>query len=472
MNLTDVFKVKLPADLSRRNIYTDLFKLILPVAIEYALLQLVSMFDQIQVGSLGENAFAAVGIASQVRLIFSTMFTAINIGVTALVAQAVGANDSKETERILEHGLLLSITLSIVLSVFGFLFAEKLLVLFGASYQQTLVLGTAYLKIIMIGLFPFALTTTFTAALRGMGNTKAPLYYNLFANIINIIFNWLLINGNLGFPALGIQGVAIATIIGQSVGFFISWFYCRSSNQGTLFSINNIIQKYDRSQMSRILAIGFPCLVEHLIARIGGSIYTKIVASLGTSLFATHTICLNIQTLTYMSDMIFSVASTTLTGQSLGRKRQDLAVLYSRYCARISFVASLVLIVIYSVFGPALIGLYINDPKIISAGIVPLRIVSIIQPFTAFMYVYSGSLRGAGDTKKVALITVFTMFVVRPTLAYVSINFLNLGLNGAWWALTIEQILTSLLIWLRFTIGKWMHIMPLTLAGMKKSQQG
>jgi len=184
-----IFRIQCPEDTDKKSIYRNLLRLIWPAAIEFFLLQLVNMFDQIQVGSLGETALAAVGLATQINLLFVSSFVAVNIGVTALVARAWGGGHREEVPRLLRHGLLLTAVLAAPTAVLGILFADKVLLLMNAPDAVTLRLGTDYLRICLIGFVPVALTSTITAALRGSGNTRTPMFYNLLANAINIFLN-------------------------------------------------------------------------------------------------------------------------------------------------------------------------------------------------------------------------------------------------------------------------------------------
>lgn len=453
-----IFRIQCPEDTDKKSIYRNLLRLIWPAAIEFFLLQLVNMFDQIQVGSLGETALAAVGLATQINLLFVSSFVAVNIGVTALVARAWGGGHREEVPRLLRHGLLLTAVLAAPTAVLGILFADKVLLLMNAPDAVTLRLGTDYLRICLIGFVPVALTSTITAALRGSGNTRTPMFYNLLANAINIFLNWVLINGRLGFPRLEVRGAAIATVIGNSCAFLVACWVAFRPHNVLQVRLRDLVGRINTDYVKRIWAIGFPSMGEQLLVRLGIAVFTATVATLGTTLYAAHSVCINIQALTFMSGMAFSVASTTLTGQSLGANRSDLAKVYSNRCALISLLFSFVLMAIYIFAGPSIIRIYNADPAIVAAGTMPLRIVALMQPFAAIQYVYSGALRGAGDTKSVALITILTMFLCRPLFAYLAIRVFHVGLVGAWVALCLDQTLCSLLIVRRYATEKWCTI--------------
>ncbi len=458
LEIRSFFYPEYPNGLNRDLVYKRIIKLFIPAAVEYALLQVTTMFDQIQVGGVGKEALAAVGLASQISGLLITLFIAINIGLTANIAKTVGAGYIDKISDYVRNGLFLSLCFALPVSFLGFIFAKPLLIIFNAPDPITLRYGTEYIKVLMIGFIPLALTTSFTASLRGVGNTRLPMIYNLTSNILNIILNWVLIGGKLGMPALGVLGAGIATVCGHFAGFFLACLFCFKKNNLLKLKFSALFGKLDILYLKQLLNIGFPAMLERSISKLGIAVFTAIVASLGTSLYATHVICLNIQLLTGMSGQAFSVVSTTLAGQSIGSKRTDLAVLYTNCTAKLSLIIAIVLMGIYFFGGPSLISLYNSDRAIIEYGAIPLKIVAMMQPFAAFQYVLAGAMRGAGDTKSVALCYTFAQLVCRPLFAFLAINYLGLGLNGAWLSLAISESLCAVLLMSRYNSGKWAKI--------------
>lgn len=453
------FRPHFPQDANQRFIMSRLLRLVWPAFVEHALLQLVAMFDKMQVAGLGEAALVATGLAGQIRAIFVTVFVAINIGLTAVVAQAEGRKSRDEIPILIQHGLIITFIIAAIVAVIVYIWADVLLVAFNIPDDTSLRLGTEYFRIIMIGLIPLALTTTLTAALRGIGNLKIPMMYNLVANLINVLLNWILINGKFGIPRLEVRGAAFATVIGQVVAFLIACFVCFRPKNRFGLHLSTMVGKYKKENFQRLLSIGLPAAFESSISKFGTALYTSIVASLGTTLYATHVICIDIQLFTGMSGMAFSAAATTLSGQSIGAGRKDLAVLYGNAASKMCLSFSIILMAVYFFLGGWMISWYNSDPAIVSAGIAPLRIVAFMQPFAAFQYVFAGTMRGAGDTKSVAICYTFVQLFCRPFFAYIAIRFLGFGLNGAWWALASGETICSILLCLRYASGKWLYIM-------------
>ena len=214
--------------------------------------------------------------------------------------------------------------------------------------------------------------------------------------------------------------------------------------------------KPNLEEISMIANIGLPAAVEQVVMRIGLIIYSKTVASLGTLAYAVHQVCLNIQSLSFMNGQAFSVSATSLMGQSLGKKRHDMAQAYTMHTRRLGMCVSIILGVIFFFFGGQIVGLYSGgDTSLVEMGSVIMMFVAVVQPFQSSQLILAGSLRGAGDTKVTAIITFITVLLVRPGLAILFINYFHMGLEGAWYALVTDQILRSLLVLLRYNSGAW-----------------
>ena len=461
--LSDDLKVTklLPEGVKSRDLYKDIIRIAWPSFVELLLTQLTSMVDLMMVGSMGgkthpeigTQALAAVGLTTQPKFLLMAAFVAMNTGVTALVARNKGTNDSKQANLVVRQGLLFTFCATIILSVLGFFFARPMVLFMGSTEAIVTKWATQYLQIQMIGFLSFALTSTITASLRAVGDSKTCMIYNLIANVVNVIFNWLLIYGNLGFPELGVAGASLATVIGQVVAFVIAFIVIIRGN-GFLKLEFKLGFKPDKIVLGNMVNIGLPAMVEQLLMRAGMIIFAKTVASLGTTAYATHQVCMNIQALSFMTGQAFAVSATTMMGQSLGKRRTDMAQAYCSRTRKVGLVFSLLLAVVFILFGGEIVGLYNSDPEIIRIGGQIMLFVAFLQPFQSSQFIIAGGLRGAGDTKATAIFTFITVLLVRPIVAIVLVHF-GLGLYGAWAAMATDQILRSALVLYRYNSGKW-----------------
>jgi putative MATE family efflux protein len=254
------------------------------------------------------------------------------------------------------------------------------------------------------------------------------------------------------------MGASLATIIGQFVALVLAMAALLGNRNYIRLRITDGFRP-DRETISSITRIGLPALAEQAIMRVGMISYTKIVTSLGTMLYATHMACMNIQAMSFMIGQAFAVSATALTGQSLGKRRPDMAEYYTSRTRRVGLAVSVFLALVFAFFGRQIMALYVGkDPEslqIIEMGAQIMRMVAIMLPFQSSQFILAGALRGAGDTRSIAAITFITVLLVRPGIAGITVMALQWSLWGAWIALILDQLLRSFLVLLRYNSGKW-----------------
>lgn len=427
-----------------------------PSAMEAVLVSLVSAIDTMMVGKLGATAIASVGISGQPKFILLAAITSLNIGITAVVARRKGEKNREGANRCLRQGLILSCVASFLLSVAGFVFSRELL-LFAGAQSDFIDLAVVYFRIIAICNFFTSVSLTINAAQRGSGNTKISMKTNIVANIVNLIFNFFLINGHLGFPALGVMGAGIATLLGNIVAFCMSLRSILKSGGFLHISLHSN-WKLDKDTVKSILNISSSSFVEQICMRVGFLLTTKLVAKLGTVEFATHQICMNIVNLSFSFGNGLGIGASALVGQQLGAKRPDLSHLYSKAIQRIALTAGMILFVFF-IFGRYfLVGLFTDDAQILDMGAKILIVIAFTSPIQTQSVVVAGTLRGAGDTKFVALTSLISIGFVRPFTTWLFCYPLGFGIMGAWFAFFSDQFLRYIINSMRFMKGKWAKI--------------
>jgi len=437
-----------------------------PAVAELILTSLTQLADMVMVGKLGPYAISAVGLTSQPRFIMLSVFIALNVGTTALVARFKGQNNKKDADLVTTQAILLTIAVAAVLTLPGIMFARRMVLFMGAG-SDTVDAATGYFTILMAGFIPTALPITISALLRGVGDTKIAMRFNLAANLINIIFNYLLIYGKFGFPMLGVNGAAIATVIGNSAACAMALYtvagkrFHRSPRRLSDFIELRLTRTTcvpDFVMLKRILKIGLPSAAEQFALRTGLLIYTITITALGTGVFAAHQIVLTILNMSFVNGQAFGIAATSLTGQALGRGDPASAREASLACRRIGSIISTMMGAVMFLFRKELMTLFTADPDIIALGAGIMILTALIQPFQSSFQIYAGALRGAGDSLYPAISMGVGILFIRPLLSFLCIQWLGWGLFGAWIALFVDQIVRFCMIRLRFNTGKWMKI--------------
>ncbi|MBR4692637.1 MAG: MATE family efflux transporter [Oscillospiraceae bacterium] len=449
----------LPDTITNRELYRDIIQIAWPSLCELFLTSLVSMVDNMMVGNLGDWAISAVGLATQPKFIFMNLIMALNTGTTAMISRARGMQDRERADRILRQCMVLVTFIGIFSAALGYALSESMVRFMANEGLEPEVLraGTRYLQVQFLFFPTLALTSTITAALKGTGQAKPSMVYNSVANLVNIYFNWLLINGRWGFPRLEVVGASIATGIGQTVATVMALWCVFSGRFYCTMRLKKLLS-FDKDIISGIVKVGIPSMIEQLFMRVGMIIFTRTVTSLGSVQFATHMICMNIQSMSFMIGQGFAVSSTSLVGQSLGKKRPDMAEHYSRRCRNFGLAAAVLIGLLFFLFRRTLVGFYNKDAELLALGSYIMIYVAVLQPFQANQFILGGSLRGAGDTRFTAIVMLITIVGIRTALAYLLVTLLHMELTGAWIAVAADQIARSLIIMARYNTGKWKKI--------------
>ena len=427
-----------------------------PAMVEMFSVAVMGMVSTAMVGRLGPYAVAAVGLTGQPRMIFTTLFIAMNTGVTAIVSRRKGQDDQASAQTCVRQALLVGFFLAIAMSVLASLTAEPLMWFAGAQ-SDTIGASSEYFRIVSMGLIFQTLSLTICAAQRGVGNTRITMICNLAANITNIVLSYLLIGGNHGFPRLEVRGAAIATVSGFAVGFALVVFSLFRKDAYLRISFKDD-WKPDIPMLHNIMRIGGGAMVEQLALRVGFFAYARIVADLGTNSFAAHQIATQLLMLSFTFSEGIGAATTSLVGQNLGKKRPDLAIMYGKIGQRIAFIIA-VIISIGSIAGRhSFAFLFTDDRSIVDMTAVLIIIIAAILPIQTSHIVMSGTLRGAGDVKYVALTMLITVTLIRPIFSAILIYGFGFGLTGAWYALACDQVVRAILLLRRFSQSKWIDI--------------
>lgn len=446
---------------------SQFFKVAWPSMLESILISLVSFIDTQMVSTISTEAVGAVGMTGQPRMIFYAVFFAINIGVTAIVSRRTGQNDMKGAKECLAQSVSLTAILGVILCSIAIIFAEPLVLLAGADESYSDV-SASYFKITMFGMLFTSIGMTINAAHRGTGRTRISMVTNIIANLINCLFNYVLISENflnefLNIVPIGVDGAAIATLIGNVVSCLISiwtvFFDKKSVLHITLkdcFVIRKDILKLHAS-VSRNAAI------EQVFLRIGFFITAVLVNKLGPESTSTNTICMSILTLSFCLGDGLGVGTSALVGMNLGKKRKDLSLLYGSLGQRVGAICSAMFMVLFFTCGTDMVGWFIpeNDPDgefIMKAGEYIMMLLALTMPAQISMVVYSGCLRGAGDTFFVAISSLLSIAIVRPLFTYLFAYPLGFGVVGAYGALLLDHYFRLLICWLRFKGEKWSQI--------------
>lgn len=429
-----------------------------PAMLESFFTAFAGLVDSLMVSSLGSYAVAAVGLTSQPKFLGLSLFIAANVSISALVARRKGQQKKEEANRIFLTFLIFLIIMSVILSVVIVMAADPI-IRFCGSEEQTHDSAVRYFRIIMGGMIFNVLQMGINAAQRGAGNTRITMRTNLVSNTVNIIFNYLLIQGHFGFPALGIEGAALATVLGTVVSSIMSVLSVWKKDN--FVSIPYIMQEKIRpamEAMGSIVKVGYSVFAEQVLMRIGFMLTAIMAADQGTSAMAAHQVGMNIMGLSFSFGDGLQATAVALIGYSLGAKQPEQAKAYGRTCRLIGAIISVLLAITYFFGARWLMELFFREEEIVEIGISIMHVIIFVVVLQISQVIYMGCLRGAGDTLYTAIASTISVTIVRTLGSYFFGYVMGMGIIGIWFGVLADQLSRFVFATIRFKQGKWIYI--------------
>lgn len=426
-----------------------------PTIVAGALQTLVRWVDLKMVGDLGVEAVAGVAAGGQVYWLIQSIVMAVTTGLVALIARAFGARDEALADRALRQGITLGTLFGLATLAASLPFTAWGIAIYGVE-QGVIDHGSQYLGWLLVGNVPFTLTFVFGAALRAAGDVRTPLYVGLFANLLNVFLNWVLIYGNLGAPALGVTGAALASsgaMLFQVIVFWVLW-----QQRRLLLRPGSTGFAPDFAMWRRLIRIGYPAALEGGLWHVGLLMFLRIMSVYGTEAFTAYQIGAQILSLAFLPGSGFAMAASTLVGQHLGDRQPERAARSAWHSLRGSVLSMTLLAALLIYLAEPLARWFLDDEQVVRLTVDFIWVLGVVQPLMAIEFTIGGALRGAGDTR-FPLVTIFVGLVLcrvipAAILAYV----FHAPVQVVWCALIFDYLVKgALLIW-RFRAGAWKRI--------------
>ena len=421
-----------------------------PMIISNLLSTLYELIDAFFVGKTGVNNLAAVTLAGIVLFFLATFGAGLSVGTVALISRSFGEKKFQQANFVAYQSILLGFIVAVILGFTGFIFSNKILQLLSAP-ANILTNGTIYLKILFLGIPGMFFLFIGNAIFQAAGDTKTPLFVNIFATLLNILGDWVLIFGHWGFPAMGVKGAALATISSRFLGSLILLLLLLDKKKIIHLRISTL--KPNFNILGTIIRIGFPASIQMFIRSSSALVLMKIVALFGSFTIAAYGIGGRIFSLFILPGFGFAGAASTLVGQNLGAKRPEEAE-RSVYISTFYFeIVIFILSAITFFFSPKIVSIFNNNKDVVLLGGTYLKFISIGALFLPIGVVFSRGMQGAGDAITPMVITAIVLYGIQIPLAYVLSHFF--AQNGIWSVNAIGSFMQSILIYIIFKQGKW-----------------
>jgi putative MATE family efflux protein len=442
------------AQQSRSDLLRTIWALAWPVIISFLLQSLVGLIDVLMVGRLGAAAVAAVGIGAQILSAVSVAMMAVATGTMALVARYIGAQQPHEAENVLCQSITAAFGLSIITILPVIAWASWLVTIFGLDASVNMQ-GTLFVRLVMLSIPQSAVVFIISSGLRGAGDTRTPLLIGVVVNVVNIVANYVLIFGKLGFPALGVGGSALGTTVAFTVGMLMGMALLARGDLVLRMALHHLWPHV--RTIRRVLAIGYPAAAEQILMQVGFFLYLTFAARYGTSAVAAYVIGVRILALSFLPGFGFAAAAGALVGQSLGANDLELAERSGWESNRLAiYLMSACGVVLFLAARPIAV-LFVDDPSVVTDAVSFIRTLAVAQPLMGIDSTMGGALRGAGDTRFPLVAVLVGFYGCRLGFAYAAV-LLHLSLPWVWFALMGDYIARAGLKAWRFQSGHWKHI--------------
>jgi putative MATE family efflux protein len=432
-----------------------------PSIMEQILEMMVGMVSTIFMGRIGTDAVAAVGMVNMLNGFLQTVFFGLSMGTTVIVARVIGEGNKEEAKRTLIQSIYMAAVVGILLAVSGKLFAVPLLkIFFGGADIKVFNMALSYFSIILLNLPFFVMDITVSGAMRGAGDTKTPMVITGIVNVLNVILNAVLIFGvqALHIPAMGVVGSAIAVTISRivSVTARIIVLYARKGLKLNLSFKDDYSIK--PKLMKRIINIGIPGFIEQAVMQGGFLILEVVIVTMGTTALAAYQVGINVNSLAFFPVFGFSIANTTLVGQSLGERKFKKAEHYSYESLKITMIMAFVIGILMIIFAKQLASIFSNDPSVIKESVGIIYTFGVIEPMLAILNICSATLKAAGDIMFVMTTSIVGLWSCRVLLSFGLNHVFALGMKAVMIGIFFDFSSRSIMYLVRMNKGEWKYL--------------
>ncbi len=436
-------------DLTKGDETRQLIGFALPMLLGNIFQQFYNMVDSFVVGRfLGTTALAAVGVSFPIIFFMLALIMGVAMGSTVLISQYFGAKDTESLRKVISTSYIFLFIAGVIMTVIG-VFSTTFILRALAVPETIMPEASAYLRIIFAGMLATFGYNGVAAMLRGLGDSKTPLYLLIASTLINIIldlvfvvvFHW------------GVAGAAWATIIAQGVSFIGALIVLDTRNPYVRLDGRNL--KWDKAIFAQILRIGLPTGLQQTLVSLGMMVLTRIVNGFGPLAMAAYTAAARIDSIASMPAMNLSQAVTTFTGQNMGAGKTERVRRGHLSAIAVSIAISLAMTLCVALFGRQLMGIFTVDEGVIAIGAEYLLIVGSFYAIFGIMFINNGVMRGAGDVFIPMISTLLALWVVRVPAALVFTRVFGMGTNGIWWSIPAGWMVGFIFTSLYYRSGKW-----------------
>lgn len=434
----------------------------LPVSLQMLLKMIVNFIDTVMIGKLGESAIAGVGLANKYFFVFVLLVFGVESGSGVLASQYMGNNDIKNIRKVLGLGLLLSLTGGLIFATTAFIMPDRLMKIFTNS-QDAITIGAAYLGVVCIS-YPFtAATDIYVAIMRAVGEVKVPVISSIFAIVVNIILNYILIFGKFTFPALGVVGAAIATVVARIFEFLLTIVLIKLKSSPLICSLKNL-NPFSKDLINQFFVTAFPVIINESLWGLGTTLYSVVYGRMGDAAIAAITISTALQDLLVVSFQGIALAAVVILGNEMGADNLKKAKVYGSYTWLLTIIVSISVSILIVLLRAPFVRLYNVSDNLMSDIKLCLLVFAIFLPFKAVATVnLVGILRSGGDTLFCLFMDLSGVWLIGVPMAFIGGLYFKLPIYIVYGMVLSAEIYKTVLGYIRYKQGKWLKNLAIEL---------
>lgn len=398
-------------DMTEGDITKELVRFSVPLLIGNFAQQLYSTIDAVIVSRAVPNGLGAIGASSPVLQLFILLLIAISTGASIMVAQYFGAKQMDRLMLTIGNTMFLVFITSAIISVAGFFLARPALELLDTP-PEIIDMSSDYMVIMLMGTIPLGFYNIVSGILRGLGDSFSPLMYLLIASLINVVLDIWFVWG-LGW---GVAGAAWATIIAQAFSAILA--VRRLYHMEGIRKLRTDDLRPDGPTLRQIIKLGVPAGLQQMVFGFAMVMVQRLTNLMGTLVINANTAVIRIDGFAMMPNFTFAMATSTFIGQNIGAKKMDRVIEGAKVSRRLAIIVATILTASILIAGKPMLRMFSDDPQVIAIGYGMMSILAVGYIAMSQTQVYSGILRGAGDTMPSLYISIITTVIMRVPLAY------------------------------------------------------
>lgn len=442
--------------MNKKIIYRSMLAIAIPIAFQNLITVGVQMADTVMLGSLGEIELSASSLANQLFFIFTLAMYGTAGGANVLVAQFWGKKNQTSIQKVLSYTIWVVVGISIIMMILS-LFVPDMIMRIFTSDPAVIEQGISYLRIVCMSYLFFGLTTIIGNILRGVQSVQISLWASVVSLFVNVFFNWVFIFGNLGSPAMGVSGAAIATTIARMVECAIIVVYLRKIDKKIQYKFNMVIH-LDKSLRQSFIRNVTPVTCNELLWSTGFTMLTVVIGHMGTSVVAANSIYSVVSQLVAVMGKGLSSAAAVMVGNTIGAKKHHELPFIVSALQKISMIAGVLSMLIVFALIPLMPYFYniseettSNLFQIMASG----AILQILMPISFVNMV--GILRGGGDAKFVLINDIIYMWTICLPLGWIAGLVLHLPVWLVFAILRFDDVMKVIASQYRIKRNKWIR---------------